>query len=178
MIWVLAGCIVCIAALFIYIKLKKNSRQITGEKEIYRITGGNVSVFMDKKGNVDIIPFCLDKLKRGKASEYPLSLKSPFTSSELGASVRKGLSLSLSGKRLESEELMKSLGFYAWKDYSAGKKSVSVICNEGEIVLNSTVRHTDGTYTFRIKGYEKKLPGNLSDELLGKGILELMKVSK
>ncbi|HEY8500024.1 MAG TPA: hypothetical protein VIL89_05350 [Clostridia bacterium] len=178
MMWILAGCIICIAALFIYIKLKPNSKQNFNDRENFHIADGNASVFMDKKGNIDIIPFSLDNLKRGKASEYPLSLKSPFSVTELGAYVRKGLLLSSGGKRLESEELMKTLGFYTWKDYSAGKKSVSVICSDGKVVLNSTVRHTDGTYSFRIKGYEKKLPGNLSDELLGKEVLELMKVSR
>jgi hypothetical protein len=176
--WVLAGCIICIAALFIYIKLKPNSSKNFNDRGNFHIADGNVSVFMDKKGNIDVIPFSLDKLKRGKASEYPLFLKSPFTAAELGASVRRGLLLSSSGKRLESEELMKTLGFYAWKDYSAGKKSVSVICNNGEIALNSTIRHTNGTYSFRIKGYEKKLPENPSDELLGKEVLALMKVSR
>jgi len=178
MIWVFAGFIICISAIFIYVRIKSNSKKNFGDMEIIHISDGNASVFMDKNGNIDIIPFSLDVLKRGKASEYPLFLKSPFTAAELGASVRKGLLLSSSGKRLESEELMKTLGFYTWKDYSSGKKSVSVICNDGEIALNSTIRRTDGSYSFRLRGYEKKLPENPSDELLGKEVLELMKVSK
>ncbi|NLG87893.1 MAG: hypothetical protein GX494_01540 [Clostridiaceae bacterium] len=178
MIWVLAGFTVCIASLYLYVKIKSNSkRDHDVNMDNINTADGNVSVFMDKKGNIDIIPFSLDRLKRGKASEYPLSLKNPYTAAELGAYVRKGLSLSSGGRMLESEELMKSLGFYAWKDYSAGKKSVSVICNDAGIVLNSTVRHTDGSYSFRYSGYEKTLPKNTSDELLGKEVLELMKVS-
>lgn len=178
MIWVLAGCVICIVALFLYIRILSNSKKNTDDREEFQIVNGNVSVFMDKRGNIDIIPFSLDRLKVGKASEYPLSLKSPFTASELGASVRKGLLLSSSGKRLESEDLMKKLGFYTWKDYSAGKKSVSVICKDGEIMLNSTIRHSNGSYSFRLGGYERKLPEDPSDEVLGKEVLELMKVSK
>jgi hypothetical protein len=178
MMWVLAGFIICIAALFIYVRIKSNRKKNFDDRGIPHIADGNASVFIDKKGDVDIIPFSLDKFKRGKASEYPLFLKSPFTAAELGASVRKGLLLSSSGKRLESEDLMKALGFYTWKDYSTGKKSVSVICNNGEIALNSTIRHTDGSYSFRFGGYEKKLPKNPSDELLGKEVLELIKSSR
>ena len=179
MMWVLAGFVICIVAIFLYVWIKSNRKHnFNANRDNINTSSGNVSVFTDKKGNIDIIPFSLDKLKRGKASEYPLSLKTPYTAAELGASVRKGLLLSSSGKMLESEELMKRLGFYAWKDYSAGKKSVSVISNDDGIVLNSTIRYSDGSYSFRFSGYEKILPKNISDELLGKEVLELMKVSK
>jgi len=44
--------------------------------------------------------------------------------------------------------------------------------------LNSTIRRPDGSFVFRIRGYEKVLPGNISDFDLGGAVLELMKLSR
>lgn len=66
MMWVLAGCIICIAALFIYIKLKPNSSKNFNDRGNFHIADGNVSVFMDKKGNIDVIPFFFGQAKAGK----------------------------------------------------------------------------------------------------------------
>lgn len=176
MIWGFA--FAAIVILFIFVRITKNSRQNVPQADPKPVPTGNVSVFMDKKGNLHIIPFSMDKLKRGRASDNPVMLNAPCSLEETGNAVRKGLELSDTGKNLSSEELMKSLGFYDWKDYSREKKSVSVTCKNGEVVLNSTIRRPDGSYVFRIQGYERVLPDKLSDSALGSAVLELMKFSR
>ena len=177
MIWVLLGLILLIYAVIIIAGARKRD---TDEREdgLHEVSGGNVSVFMDRSGNIDVIPFSLNRLKRGRASDYPLTLRTPFSSSKLGMIIRKGLLLSVDGKELASEDLMKSLGFYDWKEYSRGKKSVSVTFRREGVVLNSTIHHSDGSYAFRVRGFEKILPARLYDTVLGDAVLELMKISK
>lgn len=176
MIWLFAGAIIVI--LFILVVITSGRRQNVPETAPRPVPPGNVSVFMDRKGNLHIIPFFMDKLKRGRASEAPVLLAAPYSSEEVGSAVRKGLALSDTGKSLTSEELMKNLGYYDWKDYSKEKKSVSVTCKNGEVVFNSTIRRPDGSFVFRIQGYEKVLPEKLSDSALGGSVLELMKCSR
>lgn len=175
MIWLFAAAV--IAVLFMLVRITKGHGNVpdTAPKPV---PSGNASVFMDKKGNLHIIPFSVDKLKRGRASEIPVTLDAPYTPEEAGDIVRKCLGLSGSGKSLSSEELMKSLGYHDWKGYSKEKKSVSVMCMNGEVILNSTIRRPDGLFIFRTNGYERVLPGNISDSDLGGAVLELMKLSR
>ncbi len=175
MIWVLFGCILLIYPM---VRIVHNRKRPSATCNVCPVPRGNISVFMDKKGNIDIIPFSLDKLKRGKASDYPISLQRPFSAAGLGSAVRDGLTRSVGKKYLSSEELMRSLGFYHWRDYSNGRKSVSVICREKNVVIHPTIRRIDGSYVFRTKGFEKVLSEELSDEVLGKAILEKMKNSR
>ncbi len=164
--------------LFILVRITRGRGQNTPKMETVPVPSGNVSVFMDIKGNMHIIPFSMDKLKRGRASDYPVTLTVPYSSGEAGNAVRKGLILSGTGKSLSSEELMRNLGYYDWKDYSKEKKSVSVTCKNGEVVFNSTLRRPDGSFVFRVRGYERVLPDRLSDADLGRTVLELMKLSR
>lgn len=176
MIWaVAAGAIILI---YLAVKLVAGPEKSREDNDESPVPVGNVSCFMDQKGEIHIIPFAVDHFKRGKASGFPLIIKAPAARSEFGEMIRKGLSVSASGKSIESPELMKSLGFYDWKDYSKGKKSVSVTCREQEIILNSTIRRSDGSYVFRVPGYEKTLPRKLSNQALGDAVMELMKLSR
>lgn len=176
MIWVFAGAAIVI--LFILVRITGGRGKSVPNAVPKPVPPGNASVFMDNKGNLHIIPFSLDKLKRGRASEVPVILTAPCSLEEAGNAVRKSLGLSESGKSLSSEELMKILGYYDWKDYSKAKRSVSVTCKNGEVVLNSTIRRPDGSFVFRIRGYEKVLPDKISDSALGGAVLELMKFSR
>ncbi len=176
MIWAAAGAI--LAVLLILVRITTGRGKHTPQMDPVPVPPGNVSVFMDVKGNMHIIPFSMDKLKGGRASDYPVTLTVPYSSEEAGNAVRKGLALSNTGKSLSSEELMKNLGYYDWKDYSKQKKSVSVTCKNSEVVLNSTIRRTDGSFVFRVRGYERVLPDRLSNTTLGQVVLELMKLSR
>jgi hypothetical protein len=176
MIWFFAAAVIVI--LYILVRITKGHGQGVPETGPKPVPSGNVSVFMDPKGNLHVIPFSMDKLKRGRASELPVVLSAPYALEDAGSAVRKGLGLSDSGKSLSSEELMKNLGYYDWKDYSKEKKSVSVTCKNGEVILNSTMRRPDGSFVFRIQGYERVLSDKLSDSALGGAVLELMKFSR
>ncbi|NLY19179.1 MAG: hypothetical protein GX045_09595 [Clostridiaceae bacterium] len=172
MIWAALGILIVI----IYLTVKITSgRSRTEEKS--SLPQGNVSVFMDSSGKIDVIPFKLNKFKQGKASHYPLSLKKPYTPEGIGELIRKGLDLSENEKSLTSRELMKSLGFYDWKEYSKGRKSVSVTCTEQEVALNSTIRRKDGSYAFRVRGFERVLPVEISNSELGSEVLKMMNCS-
>jgi len=172
MIWAALGLLIVI----IYIAVKISAGKRCKEEKL-RLPNGNVSIFMDGNGRIDVIPFSLDKCKQGKASDYPLSLSKPYTPDRVGELIRKGLLLSESNKNLTSRELMESLGFYDWKDYSRGKKSVSVMCTEQEVALNSTIRRNDGSYAFRVRGFEKVLPVDISNNELGCEVLKMMERS-
>lgn len=176
MIWAVAAGMILL--LYLTVKLISNREKGREDSAENLVPDGNVSCFMDEKGKVHIIPFAPDQYRRGKASGLPLTLEVPFTRSEFGGIIRKGLFMSCSGKSIESPELMKCLGFYDWKDYSEGKKSVSVSCRGQEVILNSTIRRSDGSYVFRVPGYEKTLPQKLSDQALGDAVMELMKLSR
>ncbi len=176
MIWAVAAGMILL--LYLAAELTSSREKSRGDNAENLVPHGNVSCFMDEKGKVHIIPFATDQYRRGKASGFPLTLEVPFTRSEFGEMIRKGLFMSGSGKSIESPELMKCLGFYDWRDYSEGKKSVSVSCREQEVILNSTIRRSDGSYVFRVPGYEKTLPRKLSDQALGDAVMELMKFSR
>lgn len=169
MIWAALVLLIVIVYIVVKIPYGKNSTE-----EPLRLPEGNVSIFMDGSGNIDVIPFCLDKFKQGKASDYPLSLKKPYTPDNVGELIRKGLELSENKRSLTSRELMESLGFYDWKDYSKGKRSVSVTCTKQEAALNSTIRRNDGSYSFRARGFEKVLPVEISNRELGSEVLKMM----
>lgn len=176
MMWYIAAAIMVI--LLVIVRVTTGRRPVIADDEQKILPPGNVSVFMDDKGRMDIIPFSMDRLKRGRACEYPITINAAGSPQEVGSAIRRGLSLCISGKSLTSEELMKSLGFYDWKDYSRGKKSVSVTCRDGEVVFNSTLWRPDGSFAFRVRGYERVLPEKLSDMELGDTVLALMKLSR
>lgn len=176
MIWIIAAAIIVI--LLVVVRVTTGRGQVNEDDEQEPLPPGNVSVFIDDKGRMDIIPFSMDRLKGGRACEYPLSLDAAASPREIGSAIRKGLLLCASGKSLTSEELMKSLGFYDWKDYSRGKRSVSVTCRDGEVIFNSTLRRPDGSFVFRVRGYERVLPEKLSDSELGGAVADLMKLSR
>ena len=176
MIWALAGALIII--LFMMVRITTGRSKGLPENPPEPIPSGNVSIFMDIKGNMHIIPFAMDKLKNGRASEYPVTLTVPYSPEEAGIAVKKGLGLADTGKSLSSEDLMKNLGYYDWKDYSKGKKSVSVTCKNSEVVMNSTIRRPDGSFVFRIQGYERVLPDRVADKELGEAVLELMILSR
>ncbi len=176
MIWFVAAAIIVI--LLVIVRVTAGRRQAIADDEQRPLPQGNVSVFMDDKGRMDIIPFSMDRLKGGRACEYPITVNVAVSPQEVGSAIRRGLLLCASGKSLTSEELMKSLNFYDWKDYSRGKKSVSVTCRDGEVVFNSTLRRPDGSFIFRVRGYERVLPETLSDAELGDTVMELMKLSR
>jgi len=169
MIWAALGLLIIIIYMAVKITGNKNCTE-----EKLSLPQGNVSIFMDDGGRMDIIPFSIDKFKQGKASDYPLSLTKPYTPDRIGDLIRKGLVLSKSEKSLTSKDLMESLGFYDWREYSKGKKSVSVSCTNQEVALNSTIRRNDGSYAFRVRGYEKVLPVEISNSELGLEVLKMM----
>lgn len=171
MIWVAVGLIIII---FIAVKITTRKRCTV---EQVTLSHGNVSVFMDNRGKIDVIPFNLDRFKRGKASDYPLMLMKPYSPESVGALIRRGLVLSGNEKSLTDKDLMEALGFYDWKEYSKGRKSVSVTCRKQEVALNSTIHRSDGAYSFRVRGFEKVLPADLSNHELGYEALKMMKLS-
>jgi len=177
MIWIVAGLFVLIFFIFYIVKIRdnKNSRPYQIEQE--SLTNGNVSIFMDNSGKIDVIPFNFNKLKQGRASDFPLTIRKPYTKDKVGALIREGLKLSSNEKSLSSKQLMETLGFFDWKDYSKGKKSVSLTCRKQEVALNSTIRRSDGSYAFRVRGFEKVLPDKLSNDELCNEVLNMIKLS-
>lgn len=177
MIWIVAGLSVLIVIIFIIVNIKDNKNRKTNQIMQAPLTDGNVSVFMDNNGKIDVIPFNFNKLKQGRASDFPLTIMKPYTQDDVGALIREGLKLSGSEKSLSSKVLMEALGFFDWKDYSKGRKSVSLTCKKQEIAFNSTIRRSDGSYAFRVRGFEKVLPAKLSNYELGNEVLNMIKLS-
>ena len=177
MIWVAVGLFVLIFIIFIAVSIKDNRNSKAHQIEQAPLPEGNVSIFMDSSGKIDVIPFNFNKLKQGRASDFPLTIMKPYTQDDVGALIREGLKLSESEKSLSSKVLMEALGFFDWKDYSKGRKSVSLTCRKQEVAFNSTIRHSDGSYAFRVRGFEKILPAKLSNYELGDEVLNMIKLS-
>jgi hypothetical protein len=140
------------------------------------ITGGNIGVFFDKSGNVMIIPYVMDKFGQGRATAGVQILRVSYSTAALGDRVRVSMQGCLADKPCSDEQLMSMLGFRTWKEYSEGKRNVSVHYREGTgIVFNSTTRRRDGSYQFNRMGFERVEAPELNNIRLGEVVLELLK---
>jgi hypothetical protein len=139
------------------------------------INYGNVCVFFDEDNNVTVIPYKKDKHGIGRAVENPMFLKAPYKPLELGSLVRSSMAM-CSGKIIHSDsQLMSKLKCKSWDEFAKGKRNISIYYKEAlGIVLNTTKRKPDGTYSFNFRGYEKVLKKDVSDEELGIVIMSLL----
>jgi hypothetical protein len=150
-------------------KRKKRSIKLTV------ISGGNIGVFFNKEKDVIIIPYVKDKYGKGRATGELISLNSPYNETRLGQAVRQAMSLSACGKPGKDEELMLKLGSRNWKEFSEGKRNISVYFKEGHgIVFNTTRRISDGSYQFNHFGFEKTINNDIPDKDLGILLIQLL----
>lgn len=150
---------------------KKNKKKNT----IKAIDSGTIGVFFDKGKNVTIIPYVKDKYGMGRATGELIFLFFPYNDIKLGQAVRQGMILSARGKPGKDEDLMPKLGARSWKEFSEGKRNISVHFKEGHgIVFNTTRRIIDGSYQFNHFGFEKTTDNDITDEDLGFLMLQLL----
>ena len=136
---------------------------------------GNVSVFFDDDGNVTIIPYVKNKYGIGKAIANPAFLSHPYKAETLGKLVRASMKLCENGSAGTDEELMSKLNYRNWKEFSEGKRNISVHYDEKfGVVMNSTGRAADGSFQFNSPTYEKVLNGSASDKEIGEALIALL----
>jgi hypothetical protein len=139
------------------------------------ISSGNIGVFFNKEKDVTIIPYVKDKYGMGRATGELVSLNFPYNETKLGQAVRKAMALSACGKPGKDEELMNKLGSRNWKEFSEGKRNISVHFKDGHgIVFNTTRRIFDGSYQFNHFGFEKTINSEISDKNLGILLIQLL----
>jgi hypothetical protein len=133
-----------------------------------------VSAFFDKEGNATVISYVKDKYGMGRATGVPLFLKSPYPEEKLGQIIRAAMKNCENGAACPDNELMSHLNFKGWKQFSEGRKNISIHYQEGKgIVFNTTRRKADGAYHFNYMG-EKRIENDVTDRELGKVTLELL----
>ncbi|MCX7710776.1 MAG: hypothetical protein N2484_13135 [Clostridia bacterium] len=159
---------------FLLIKYKNRKKKVISGT-IQSICDGNVSVFFDKDNNVTIIPYAKDKYGVGRAVEKPHILKTPYRAQELGCWVRKLMAVCRNGKPCSNEQLMIMLNFPGWKEFTVGKRNISIhYQREYGVVLNSTIRRQDGSYQFNSVGAARTVPPDITDKQLGEALLGLL----
>lgn len=169
---VLIICSLTICAILLSRKRKKKGKPDSSSNPI---CCGNVSVFFDKAGNVTIIPYVKNKYGVGKAIASPAFLNYPYKAENLGKLVRTSMRLCENGSPGTDEELMGKLNCRDWKEFSAGKRNISVHYDEKfGVVMNSTTRAADGSYKFSSTMYEKVLDSSASDRELGEALTALL----
>lgn len=174
--------LICIVlGMFIFLALTvmfiiRVRKGFAGERKPQAISCGSVSVFFDEDKNITIIPYVKDKYGTGRATENIRYLNYPYNTEKLGNSVRSAMMSCSGASHCKGNDLMNKLGFSSWKDFSAGKRNISIHYIEGKgIVFNTTTRKSDGSYQFNSLGPEKLLESCVSDNELGQMILELLK---
>ncbi len=154
-------------------KLNKNKETKNDNK---KVEGGSTSIFFDKDENAIFLPYANDIRGVGRAVDGPVFIKSKADEQILGQALRKVMEMSMANKPLSNQDLMDRLKYKGWKEFSSGKRNVSVHfkMNKG-LIFNSTIRRSDGAYKFNNAGYEKILADDASDSEMGKTILIILK---
>jgi hypothetical protein len=168
--------IILVIFLFVVLLAKnRTKKKHTQKTKIQLINNGTIGVFFDKEKNVTIIPYVKDKYGMGRATGDLILLNSPYSEKSLGQSVRQAMLLSKEGNPGKDEELIPKLGTKSWKEFSEGKRNISVHFKEGYgIVFNTTRRISDGSYQFNHFGFEKTVNNDINDKDLGIILIQLL----
>lgn len=159
---------------FLYILLKRGGRVKRKEKNEV-VIGGNISLFFDRDGNLTVIPYVKDKYGNGRATANVEFLKAPYGRARLGSLAKKSMNGCISDKPCTNKELIGILGSLDWKQFSEGRRNISLYFREGYgLIFNTTTRKTDGAYQFNYNGIEHSLSADVSDDLLGSTLLKLL----
>jgi hypothetical protein len=144
-------------------------------KEICPINFGNVSIMFDLEQNVYIIPYVKDLSGMGKPADNPKYIASPYSCEILGMEIRNSLKSCEKNIPFSDAEFMRNLGAKGWKEFSYGKRSISIHYRDGYgVVFNSTRRRVDGSYQFNKFGFEEIVNNDVSDKILGETALKLL----
>jgi hypothetical protein len=136
---------------------------------------GSISVFFDWDENVTVIPYVKDKLGFGRATAGILHIKYPYREKTLGRAVRDAMNICRKAAPSSDSELMRALNSANWKEFSCGRRNISIHYREGSgIIFNTTRRKPDGAYEFNYHGYEAALDGSAGDEAIGRMLLGLL----
>ncbi len=154
---------------------KKSNKKNNGNFSPNPADSGNASVFFDRGNNVTVISYVKDMFGMGRATGSPVFLEAPYSMEKLGHSVRAAMRKCEGGVPCSDIKLMSHLGFEGWRQFSAGKRSISVkYCKNTGIVLNATRRSEDGTYQMNYAVPGRVLEGTCTDRELGAAIKKLI----
>lgn len=168
--------VLCFFVFFMIFVLSKRKKQFKKNQKIEPIRCGNISVFMDMGNSITIIPYVKDKFGVGRALANPQIVKAPYSNEKVGQVIRYSLHLCKDGTPDSKNELASKLHFTSWKDYSEGKKNLSIHFQDGlGLVLNTTRRKPDGSYQFNKTGFDKVLNSDADDVELGEMVLNLLR---
>ena len=169
----ISGCLVG-GLILIILKLKKRNTK-TSKVKYDEINGGSVSAFFDKGNNITIIPYVKDKFGVGRATTNSLPLGYPYTPEKLGQALRASMNSCISGIPSTDKELMASLKYNSWNEFSQGKRNISVHFQDGYgIVFNTTIRRYDGSYQFNYTGFDRIAKSDATNKELGEMLLNLL----
>ena len=161
-------------------KGKQPKKEVLTGKKIISVNNepikyGNISVLFDRDKNVVIIPYVKDLSGMGKATDKPTILNYPYSKEELGATVRLNMKKCQKGVPISDSQFVNYLGSKGWKEFSEGKRNISIHYKEGYgVIFNTTRRRIDGSYQFNKFGYEKIVDNNINNNDLGNVIIELL----
>ncbi|MCX7923801.1 MAG: hypothetical protein N3B21_17590 [Clostridia bacterium] len=159
----------------LWLILRKVKGRARAKQSSQAIDSGSVSILFDKDENVTIIPYSKDKFGVGRAVGSPQFLNKPYNKENLGAIVKHSMNLSRNNIPCTDSELMSGLKSTGWKEFSYGKRNISIHYHEGYgIVFNTTRRNVDGAYQFNYHGFERIAPADVKNKELGEIILELL----
>lgn len=171
---VLAGGLL-VSLLVVKSKDKEDKETLSVKRKQKLIDYGSVSVFFDKHRNAVVIPYVRDLFGSGRAAPGLQFLKNTYTEEQLGHAVRASMLSCRGAVPLGDRELMKKLNYTSWREFSKGRKSISMYCRGGtKIVITPTVGKDDGTYELRRKRYERILHSDVSNQELGRTILSVL----
>lgn len=169
---ILIACFLAFIIMLIVLKIKKRTRSIG---KLNSIMAGSVSAFFDREGNVTIIAYIKDKFGVGRATGNPLYLNYPYTAGKLGELLRQSMKLCEGGVPCSDNDLMSNLGYKGWKEFTEGRRNISVHYQVGYgIVFNTTIRKPEGSYQFNNSSFENILKHDVEDKELGQNLINLL----
>ncbi|HOQ36383.1 MAG TPA: hypothetical protein PK033_00930 [Acetivibrio sp.] len=170
-----AAVVLVLSVVLLVLKKKKKKEKASAPGIEY----GSVSVFFDEENNVTVIPFAKDKHGKGRAVGKPTFLKAPYQPLALGQTVRSSMSLCKKRKIYPDDKLMNTLKCKDWSEFSYKKRNISIYYKDKlGLVLNTTKRTSDGSYSLNFRGYEKVLSKEAGDIELGLVIMNLLERCK
>lgn len=156
------------------------SSEYTGKNsKVEPIKCGNISIMFDREMNVYIIPYVKDLSGMGKPADKPKKISNPYSKELLGNEIRKGMKACEKNIPCSDAEFMRSLGARGWKEFSEGKRSISIHYRESYgVIFNTTRRRVDGSYQFNKFGFEEVIRNDVSDKEIGETVLKLLQRCK
>jgi len=157
-----------------------NDNAKRGKKSNKIASTGFASLFFNNSNGLVIIPYAKDMDGKGRAMDGIVMMQYPFEKEELAYALSSTINIDKETNVFTDKELVKKLGTKEWKDFTSGKRYISVRYEEDcGLIFNTTSRNPDGSYRLNCPGgIEKIVNMDASVDELEEVIMNLLEKCK